>query len=138
MCYSTKSCKNNINILSFPMQTPKVNLTLLHKLLQNNKETIRKALELFVETTIEDMKDLNERIYQEKFFEASRMAHTLKSRFVYLGNDDAFSLVKKLEVLLKDTTASTSKEIKILFNDLSKIVEFCLEEVKIEIQALRD
>lgn len=118
------------------MQRAKVNFELLNKLLQDNKEAVRKALELFVETTVEDMDQLGHCIHEARFLEASRIAHSLKSRFVYLGNDDTNVGVRTLEGLLKDARTQTQHEIERLFTSLNKLVNLCLKEVKEEIKGL--
>ena len=82
------------------------------------------------------MRDMENRIKCDKLFEASRIAHSLKSRFVYLGNEDACNKVKTLEGLLKDGRESTIREIDALYNELNNIIHQCLEEVEAEVRAL--
>ena len=118
------------------MQTTKLNLELLSNLLKDNKNAIRQALELFVETTKEDMIILRDKINDKKFHEASRLAHSLKSRFVYLGNDDAYEKVKQLEKLLKEGRDQTYNEISLLFDVLSSLINICIFQVNEELKAL--
>lgn len=113
-----------------------INLEPLKKLLRDNKSAIKKALELFVESTTEDMQMLGVRIYDKKMLEASRIAHALKTRFVYLGNDDAIFKIKRLELLLKEGRESTFLEIKELFENLNLMINNCLLELNEEISAL--
>lgn len=113
-----------------------VNLDPLRKLLRDNKSAIKKALELFVETTTDDMQTLGQHIYDKKMLEAARIAHALKTRFVYLGNDDAILKIKKLEFLLKEGRESTFLEIKDLFEKLNLMINDCLLELNEEISAL--
>jgi HPt (histidine-containing phosphotransfer) domain-containing protein len=118
------------------MTTDKVNLDLLHKLLRDDKEAIKKALELFVETTEEDMEILGAQVRNWRYLEASRIAHSLKSRFVYLGNEGLILDVKKLELMLKQSSVEVeNKEVKPLFDSINKMVFFCLHEIKSEIRA---
>ncbi len=118
------------------MPITKLNLDLLSNLLKDNKNAIRHALELFVETTNEDMVLLRDKINNKKFLEASRLAHSLKSRFVYLGNDDAYEKVKLLERLLKESPDNTSNEINTLFEKLSLLINNCIFQVNEELKAL--
>lgn len=113
-----------------------VNLDPLRKLLRDNKSAIKKALELFVETTTEDMQVLGLHINEKKMLEAARIAHALKTRFVYLGNDDAIFKIKRLEILLKEARESTFLEIKDLFENLNLMIRNCLLELNEEISAL--
>jgi len=113
-----------------------VNLDPLRKLLRDNKSAIKKALELFVESTTEDMQMLGLYIHDKKILEASRIAHSLKTRFVYLGNDDAVFKIKRLETLLKEGRESTFLEIKDLFENLNLMISNCLLELNEEISAL--
>ncbi len=115
-----------------------VNLNPLRKLLRDNKSAIKKALELFVETTVEDMKLMGQHINDRKMLEASMIAHALKSRFVYLGNEDAIVNVVMLEGLLKDGRSSCYPETKNLFEKLNKMIDFCLMELDSEIVSLND
>ena len=118
------------------MQPSKLNLDLLSSLLKDNKNAIKQALELFVETTNEDMLVLRQRIDSGKFFEASRLAHSLKSRFVYLGNEDACQKVKLLESLLKEERENSYNEVKSQFENLNYLISFCINEVNLEIKTL--
>ncbi|MBC7391340.1 MAG: Hpt domain-containing protein [Opitutaceae bacterium] len=120
------------------MQATKLNLDLLSNLLKDNKNAIRHALELFVETTKEDMILLQDRIHNNKYQEASRLAHSLKSRFVYLGNDDTCEKVKHLEKLLKQTHDKASNEVLVLFENLSLLINICIFEVTEELKALEN
>ena len=120
------------------METSIVNLEPLRKLLRDNKGAIRKALELFVETTVEDMKALGQCIDDKKMLEASRIAHSLKSRFVYLGNDEASQKVRMLEGLLKDTKVASCTQIKMLFDEMNHMMAFCLSELEMEIKVLNE
>ena len=113
-----------------------INLEPLKKLLRDNKSAIKKALELFLETTTEDMFELGKYIDSKKMLEAARIAHALKTRFVYLGNDEAILKIKRLETLLKDGRESTFLEIKNLFDDLNLMISNCLLELNEEINAL--
>lgn len=120
------------------MQATKLNLDLLSNLLKDNKNAIRHALELFVETTREDMILLRDKINDKRFLEASRLAHSLKSRFVYLGNDDACEKVKHLERLLKENHDKASNEVHILFEKLSLLINICIFQVTEELKALEN
>ncbi len=118
------------------MHTATVNLDLLRHLLQNNKESIRKALELFVDTTEDDMELLSAQIRNEKYKDAARIAHSLKSRFIYLGNDELVQLVKDLESLLKIACRENMKEVQNMFYLLNRIIFFCMHQVVAEIRTL--
>ena len=120
------------------MQPSKLNLDLLASLLKDNKNAIKQALELFVETTNEDMEILRGRIEDGKFHEASRLAHSLKSRFVYLGNDDACQKVKSLESLLKEERENSYNEVKDQFDNLNYLINFCINQVNEEIKTLEN
>ena len=118
------------------MQEPKLNLNLLSNLLKDNKKAIKHALELFVETTLEDMSRLNKKIEEQKFLEAARLTHSLKSRFVYLGNDDASEKVRTLESMLKEGKDGTRSEIRNLFDKLNSLINYCINQIHEEIKVL--
>lgn len=119
------------------MQTAQVNLDLLRKLLQNNKEAIKNALELFVDSTEDDMELLSAHIRNGKFLDAARIAHSLKSRFVYLGNEELILLVKELEQSLKNSVKENSNQIPDLFYGLNRMIFFCMNQVLAEIKSLK-
>lgn len=119
------------------MQTAQVNLDLLRKLLQNNKEAIKNALELFVDSTEDDMEILSAHIRNQQYIDAARIAHSLKSRFVYLGNEELIFLVRDLEQLLKTTARENSRQIPDLFYGLNRMIFFCMNQVLAEIKLLK-
>jgi HPt (histidine-containing phosphotransfer) domain-containing protein len=118
------------------MQTATVNFDLLRKLLQNNKESMKKALELFVDSTEDDMEMLSAQIRNERFQEAARIAHSLKSRFVYLGNEEIVQVVKNLENMLKSACKENVKDVQNLFYLLNRTIFFCMHQVLKEIRVL--
>lgn len=120
------------------MQTILVDLDLLRKLLHHNKEAIKNALELFVDTTEGDMEMMNTQIKDQKYIEASRIAHSLKSRFVYLGNDDVVETVKDLENRLKNVCLEDIKEIQNIFYGLNRMIFHCMHHVLSEIKTLNE
>lgn len=119
------------------MQTAQVNLDLLRKLLQNNKEAIKNALELFVDSTEDDMELLSVHIRSGRNVDAARIAHSLKSRFVYLGNEELIHLVKELEHSLKNSAKEDTRQIPDLFYGLNRMIFFCMNQVLEEIKALK-
>jgi len=114
-----------------------VNLVPLRKLLHDNEEAIQRALLLFVETTVEDMTLLGEMIKSERMLDASRVAHSLKSRFIYLGNDEAIQNIRKLEALLKKENRSAFDEASLLFKNLNQKIKICITQVENEIKELK-
>ena len=121
------------------MSAAKVNLDLLHKLLRDNKGAFKKALELFVETTEDDMELLGAQIRNMKYPEASRVAHSLKSRFVYLGNEELNANIKRLELLLKESSVDViNRDAEMLYKNINQTIFFCLHELNAEIRALND
>jgi len=120
------------------MQTAQVNLDLLRKLLQNNRDAIKNALELFIDSTEDDMELLSAQIRNERYVDAARIAHSLKSRFVYLGNEELILLVRELEQSLRNTTKENSKQlIPDLFYGLNRMIFFCMNQVLAEIKLLK-
>jgi HPt (histidine-containing phosphotransfer) domain-containing protein len=131
--FNSKHSNLDLNIM--PTSTI-VNLDPLKKLLRDNKSAIKKALELFIESTTEDMQMLGLHVNDKKMLEAARIAHALKTRFVYLGNDDAIFKIKRLETLLKEGRETTFLEIKELFENLNLMINSCLLELNEELNAL--
>ncbi len=131
---STNNASKNNTSSNTKISEELCDLSFLKKTFDNDTEIIKGILQIFIEETPKDYKNLTLAIKEKKEGEIKQMAHKLKSSFKTIGLQNEAVILEKIEKLSLES--SKFNVLEVLFSDLSKLYPKIIKEIKQSILAL--
>ncbi len=103
-------------------------LSLIEELLNGNKDSIKKIIEIFVQSTPLTVSAMMEACNAKDWSRTGKEAHSLKSTIATLKMDSILADIKKIEI--NSNTATDVEEITVLVNKVKSIIDETILQLK--------